>query len=400
MKPKPTSYPIPDDPIDEAFFSFGEALAFIDRSKDWLVRWGLVGLVAGAVLGYANMEAQAEIVIDNRAEIPFTGWVPLQERLRSLAETIDSLRQQQGNEMDRARWLTSRAWWTSDVTPQLALSRDELRLLANATDDVKSEGSRIASIRVRRRAASLDGAVKQAEMSVQFIREGALYLAAMDLLQGYRVELAQNAGDQKVVSELAANDVEIEFARIRLRQLEALRAEDRIPGAAAQVIVDVGQAGQATFLPLQTQLTAARLGVNQLEEKKVRLQDALNRTRLIAAFEKQGSTVMASVVPGDGTAAVNALLREGQSLRSLIDTTTNARRAQGEAELARILSALTGLRASYLVALPEMSRSSLEASRLKVVAMAAGGAVAAMVLAIVLLLLHRQYVAYRSSLTA
>jgi hypothetical protein len=167
-----------------------------------------------------------------------------------------------------------------------------------------------------------------------------------------------------------------------------------------QMIVDVGQQAQAKFLPLQTQLNAVRLEIAQLEESKARLANAQTRYQLLDVFQTRARAAFAAVPLGDGFAAVDAATAIVEALQAGIDgQAENARLVQAE-YLTQTRVGLLDLRTSYSLNLPEVSRSNQLPSLVKTLGVAAGGAIAGLIASVLLLLLSRQYRAYRDNRAA
>ena len=373
---------------------------FVETSRVILLSMTVVGALAAGGYGVWKRQVTAEIVLANQGATPisFTLWAQMRQALPPMAAAIDQLRLAEGRELDRTPWLSSPAWWATNVEPVLALSRDDARMLASVGEDMKGASTRIMTFRVRYAAKSADEALRGAEASAAFMGTGSLYLELKSLLNSYQAESLTQAS-QRATAELLKTDVEIAFSRSKAHQLEAMLKSGPAASGSPQLIVDVGQQAQAKFLPLQTQLNAVRLEIAQLEETKTRLLNTQNRGRLLAEFQTRSHAALAALPLGDGVAASDAMIKIAGELRGSIDGKTEEARLSQSETIARILSDVTALRTRYVVELPEVSRSYGQPSWTKTVVMAAAGAVGATIGGILLLLFHREYQAYRSELS-
>ena len=393
-----TTEPFPVE--SEGVSSIRDFFALIDASRQMLLALLLMGaLVAGSYSAFAR-SVTAEIVLANQGATPvsFTLWVQLRQALPPMAASINQARLVSGRQPAQTPWLSSPAWWATNVEPVLALSRDDAQMLASVGEDMKGESTRITTFRVRYSAKSVDAALHGAEASVAFLTDGSLYLELKSLLNSYQAESLTQAS-QRATAELLKTDVEIAFSRSKAQQLEAMLKAGPAASGSPQLIVDVGQQAQAKFLPLQTQLNAVRLEIAQLEESKARLLNTQNRGRLLAEFQTKSHAVLAALPLGDGVAASDAMIKIAGELRGSIDGKTEEARLSQSETIARILSDVTALRTRYVVELPEVSRSYGQPSWTKTVVMAAVGAVGATIGGILLLLFRREYQAYRSELS-
>ena len=405
--------PMPSgDPLDESFVSIRDVFAFLESARIPILILAILGATVAGGIGLLQRHVTAEIVLSNgggqagtaarvdaSGPLSFSEWAQLRQALPPLAAAIDEVRRASGREAERTPWLSSGAWWTSNVDPVLALSRDDARMLASVGEDMKGESTRIMTFRVRHAAKSTEAALKGAETSAAFMRTGSLYLELKTLLSTYQAESLTQAS-QRATAELLRTDVEIAFSRTRARQLETMLKQGAVSTGNPQMIVDVGQQAQAKFLPLQTQLNAVRLEIAQLEESKTRLVNTQNRGRLLAEFQARSYSALETVPLGDGLAAADAMTKIADDLKGSVDGQTDeARLAQLEA-IAKIRADVTALRTRYVVTLSEVSRSYQPSSLMRIVVLTLGGAIGTMMAGVVVLLLRRQYQAYRSGLAA
>ncbi len=401
-----------DATLDEPFVSMSDVFAFLESTRVPILILAIIGAIIAGSFGVLQRNVTAEIVLSNgggqtgvaaridaSGPVSFSEWAQLRQALPPLAAAIDEARRLSGRDAERTPWLSSAAWWTSNVEPVLALSRDDARMLASVGEDMKGESTRIMTFRVRHAAKSTEAALKGAETSAAFMRTGSLYLELKTLLSAYQAESLTQAS-QRATAELLRTDVEIAFSRTRARQLEAMLKQGAASIGNPQMIVDVGQQAQAKFLPLQTQLNAVRLEISQLEESKARLVNTQGRGRLLAEFQARSLSALAQIPLGEGVAAADAMTKIADELKASVDgQTEESRLAQLEA-IARIRADVTAMRTRYVVTLSEVSRSYQPSSLMRVAGLTLGGAIGTMVAGVVVLLLRRQYQAYRSGLAA
>jgi len=386
------------DPFDESLFTLRDVFDFLESARVPLLAMALVGGLAAGGFSLLTRQVTADIVVGNQASISYVSWAELRRALPPMAATIDEARRREGKDSERTPWLASAAWWEQNVEPTLALSRDDARSLANVGDDMKGASTRIVSFRIRRAAPTADQALDGAEKTAAFMRAGSLYLAVRDYLTARQVEVVTQGA--KTTAELLRTDVEIGFSLGRARQLEGMLKAGSAAVGNPQMIVDVGQQAQAKFLPLQTQLNAVRLEIAQLEESKARLANAQTRYQLLDVFQTRARAAFAAVPLGDGFAAVDAATAIVEALQAGIDgQAENARLVQAE-YLTQTRVGLLDLRTSYSLNLPEVSRSNQLPSLVKTLGVAAGGAIAGLIASVLLLLLSRQYRAYRDNRAA
>ena len=105
---------------------------------------------------------------------------------------------------------------------------------------------------------------------MSYLRKGSLYLRLKNQLEAYKSEVILT--EQKLKKELLDNDIELRYRHEREKTLENLIAAESKGTTDGKIIVDVRN-GEAKYLPLDTQLNAVKIDINELEEAQQRLQD-------------------------------------------------------------------------------------------------------------------------------
>lgn len=225
------------------------------------------------------------------------------------------------------------AWWKANVVPAYVLSKNDIKDLAGISKgDLDAASNSIQRISVKVSGRSRNEVKSLAEEVESFIRKSALYLTLKSQINAYEQRIDQRPAQLKEL--IAKTENEMVFLGKRVVALESLRREypDQ-KGAAFSQVMDPKDSA-AKFLPLNTQLVAAKNDLNVAQEQLVRARSELGEIEVLRKFTDKAIGLLGS--NSDGFVLESALQTE---LRELAKQVSAANR-DGQLAVAKIQSDL------------------------------------------------------------
>ena len=387
--------------FDESEISFGDIIDYITGSWRWLLAGAVVGPMVAFLFVSFTAKYKAEIVLDNltitskdtkdtkdtkdiNVGLSFMEWRILSETLPLLAGQVVENQRDQGEEAKEA-WLASPGWWVKNVTPTYGLSKSDTKNLAEIGDALKGESTKITNLKVSYQDRSKEKALERADETVSYLRKGALYLRLKNQLEGYKSEVILT--EQKLKKELLDNDIELRYRHEREKTLENLIAAESKGKTDGKIIVDVRN-GEAKYLPLDTQLNAVKIDINELEEAQQRLQDQGVMNGVIGDFVKEASPIINAEKKADGITLSQTFLDIESRLKSQMGESDWVKLSA----VGRLHSDLVTIQSRFSTQMPEISR--VVNKTLPVLPALAGGFIGGLFFALFGTLFNRRYRQY------
>ena len=384
--------------FDESEISFGDIIDYITGSWRWLLAGAIVGPVFSLLLVSVVTKYKAEIVLDNltitskdtkdtkdtNVGLSFIEWRILSETLPLLAGQVVENQRDQGEEKEDS-WLASPDWWVKNVTPTYGLSKSDTKNLADIGDALKGESTKITNLKVSYQSRSKEKALERADETVSYLRKGALFLRLKNQLEGYKSEVILT--EQKLKKELLDNDIELRYRHEREKTLENLIAAESKGKTDGKIIVDVRN-GEAKYLPLDTQLNAVKIDINELEEAQQRLQDQGVMNGVIGDFVKEASPIINAEKKADGITLSQTFLDIESRLKSQMGESDWVKLSA----VGRLHSDLVTIQSRFSTQMPEISR--VVNKTLPVLPALAGGFIGGLFFALLGTLFNRRYRQY------
>ena len=225
------------------------------------------------------------------------------------------------------------AWWKANVVPAYVLSKNDIKDLAGISkDDLDAASNSIQRISVKVSGRSRNEVKSLAEEVESFIRKSALYLTLKSQINAYEQRIDQRPAQLKEL--IAKTENEMVFLGKRVVALESLRREypDQ-KGAAFSQVMDPKDSA-AKFLPLNTQLVAAKNDLNVAQEQLVRARSELGEIEVLRKFTDKAIGLLGS--NSDGFVLESALQTELRELAKQV----SAENRDGQLAVAKIQSDL------------------------------------------------------------
>ena len=196
------------------------------------------------------------------------------------------------------------SWWKANTIPAYAISKGDVKDLAS----IKKEDLEAGAMAIQRVTIKISGNSREEVNSgalyiEEFMRRGALYIALKSLLNQY--ELLAEKRPTMLRQEMAESESELVFLMQRVQALEALRRDypDQKGGAVSYVMAPKESA--AKYLPLNTQIVAAKSDVNEAKERLSRAAASLEEIEIYRQFVDKALPKLVEV--NDGFALEAAL---------------------------------------------------------------------------------------------
>ena len=225
------------------------------------------------------------------------------------------------------------AWWKANVVPAYVLSKNDIKDLAGISKgDLDAASNSIQRISVKVSGRSRNEVKSLAEEVESFIRKSALYLTLKSQINAYEQRIDQRPAQLKEL--IAKTENEMVFLGKRVVALESLRREypDQ-KGAAFSQVMDPKDSA-AKFLPLNTQLVAAKNDLNVAQEQLVRARSELGEIEVLRKFTDKAIGLLGS--NSDGFVLESALQTELRELAKQV----SAENRDGQLAVAKIQSDL------------------------------------------------------------
>lgn len=344
---------------DESEISFADIIEYIASAWRWLLAGALLGPMVAFLFVSLTAKYKAEIVLDNltiaskdtkdtNLGLSFMEWRILSETLPLLASQVADNQLGQAEEKEGS-WLASPDWWAKNVIPTYGLTKSDTKNLADIGDVLKGESTKITNLKVSYQSRSKEKALERADETVNYLRKGALYLRLKNQLEAYKSEVILT--EQKLKKELLDNDIELRYRHERKKTLETLIAAESKGKTDGKIIVDVRN-GEAKYLPLDTQLNAVKIDINDLEETQQRLKDQGVMNGVIGDFVKEASPILNAEKKADGITLSQHLLDIEARLKGQMIERDWVKLSAVE----RLHSDLVTIQSRFSTQMPEISR--------------------------------------------
>lgn len=302
--------------LDEGEITFSDLMDYLQESWRGLMAGAVLGAVLASGLVYAIAKYKAEIVLDNievvgNRSLSFTGWRLLSETLPLLANQLDEVANPQKHGADEAAWLASPQWWTKNVVPTYGLSKGDAKEFPALSDTLKDQYTTITNIKITYENRDEAVALKRAHRTADFIKNSALFTSLKSQVGIYLNESMATALNNS--KALKAKQIELSYAQKRVEALQALIGKQNIGNPQDKISIDI-QNGQGRYLPLQTQLNAELIGLDEIELELGKLDDQRVQNEVLEKFAHQAKVLVENAPPLDGQALLSELLKLGQQL--------------------------------------------------------------------------------------
>ncbi len=187
---------------------------------------------------------------------------------------------------------------------------------------------------------------------------------------------------------LMAKQIELSYAHKRVDALQALMGRQKYDNPQDKISIDI-QNSQGRYLPLQTQLNAELLGLDDIGSDVSKLNDQRAQIEQLEQFATQAKALLEVIPPLDGRALLEGLLKLEQPLSANIPPDDLIRRSVA----LRIHSELITTQMRFSSQMPVISSTVGKSSPLLLAL--AGGLFGGVLLAVVTTLFMRKYRSYQ-----
>ena len=285
--------------LDEDEITFSDLMDYLQDSWRGLV----AGAVLGAVLASGGVAAlakyKAEIVLDNievigNRSLSFTGWRILSETLPLLANQLDEVANPEKHGGDGAAWLASTKWWEKNVVPTYGLSKGDAKEFPALSDSLKDQYTTITNIKITYEDRDEAVALKRAQRTAEFIKNAAIFSNMKSMVAAYTSEsLATALSNTKALTD---KQIELGYAHKRVDALRALIDKQHTGTAQDKISIDI-QNGQGRYLPLQTQLNAELIGLDEIGIELGKLNDLRAQNEVLENFASHAKALVENAPP-------------------------------------------------------------------------------------------------------
>lgn len=289
---------------------YGDEISLRDLVDTLCAGWKylLVSSVVGATLGagiWFSQGYKGELTAYVRpGTLNVVSWNALLAGLPGLAD-VKLYKMDSDAEKERIlQALVSPAWWKANTIPTYAISKSDVKDLASISKESLDSGAMaIQRVTIKISGNSREEVNSGALYIEEFMRRGALYIALKSLLNQY--ELLAEKRPTMLRQEMAESESELVFLMQRVQALEALRRDypDQKGGAVSYVMAPKESA--AKYLPLNTQIVAAKSDVNEAKERLSRAAASLEEIEIYRQFVDKALPKLVEV--NDGFALEAAL---------------------------------------------------------------------------------------------
>ena len=289
---------------------YGDEISLRDLVDTLCAGWKylLVSSVVGATLGagiWFSQGYKGELTAYVRpGTLNVVSWNALLAGLPGLAD-VKLYKMDSDAEKERIlQALVSPAWWKANTIPTYAISKSDVKDLASISKESLDSGAvALQCVTIKISGNSREEVNSGALYIEEFMRRGALYIALKSLLNQY--ELLAEKRPTMLRQEMAESESELVFLMQRVQALEALRRDypDQKGGAVSYVMAPKESA--AKYLPLNTQIVAAKSDVNEAKERLSRAAASLEEIEIYRQFVDKALPKLVEV--NDGFALEAAL---------------------------------------------------------------------------------------------
>ncbi len=191
-----------------------------------------------------------------------------------------------------------------------AISKADAKNLAMISKDLDSAATTIQSFTIVAGGQSQESSLNNARLASQFLRSGSAYLQIKALINSYEGDVIGTAS--AIQNQLTQTQVDQIYFKERIKTLEELLKRFPNRGSINSQFLDPKENG-SKYLPVEIQLIAANITLNQSKETINRLNDGLVQIKLMAKFIALASPQIEA--EPNGLALVKSLLAIEQDLR-------------------------------------------------------------------------------------
>lgn len=308
--------------------TFADLMDYLQESWRVLVAGALVGAMLTSGLVAALAKYKAEIVLDNievigNRSLSFTGWRILSETLPLLASQLDEVANPSKHGAEEASWLASSKWWEKNVVPTYGLSKGDAKEFPAMADSLKDQYTTITNIKITYESRNETAALTRAERTADFIKRTALFSNLKSMVAAYSNESIATALNNK--KALTTKEIELSYAQKRVEALKKLIEDQKTQPLSEKISIDI-QNGQGRYLPLQTQLNAELIGLDEIYIDIERLNDQLAQNEELEKFATSATRLLESTPALDGPSLLDGLLKIEQQMSANIPTDDLIRR--------------------------------------------------------------------------
>ena len=263
-----------DEQIDMHIYFWRIAYFFL-RTWKRLALGGLIGLIGSLLVWFALGNYKAELTIPNRWGDIAT-MRALENTWTGIAEQIVMEDKLLPEEVTFYKTLSNISWWRKNLIPLYAITKAELKDLPG-TVEIKGP----MNLKLSWVGKDKSDVEKNVLKVAVFMRSASSYAGVRNLLNGYESENFSAVGI--IEKDINTTELNLYYANRRLAHLEEL--QKRFPGNALQAnqVVDPKDTG-AKYLPITTQLIAAKNDIYSAQEALKQKRDRLMQTQILIEF--------------------------------------------------------------------------------------------------------------------
>jgi hypothetical protein len=279
---------------------------FIKHYRRLILGAGL-GLILGLLAWFFLGAYKAQVIVPNQwGEISSVraleiGW-------SSLAREIAAEPSLSPEEASFYKTASNLLWWEKTLKPNYAVTKSDLKDLVGPPE---IKGAPIINFEVSLLGKNIKLTEQEILQTVTFMLNGSSYMSVRSIVFGYETENLIAAA--AVEKDLHAAQLGSKSANRRLVNLEEL--QKRFPGnsLATNQVVDLKDSG-AKYLPISTQIIAAKSDIFATQESIQQLQTRFEQIQLLAQFTSLAKTLVPKVRNGlelaEQLLAIEAQLRK------------------------------------------------------------------------------------------
>jgi hypothetical protein len=338
--------------------SLQDIINFINDSWKKLFIAGLVGVVLGFGIWYFFVDYTAQIILNNSSARDFgptkdleinsnkkninfdvVSYRVLQKSIPLYISQLISENKVPVGEDRIFKEMSEESYWSKNITPNYAITKNESKEFANLSKDLESAGTLIVSLNLKGNGKTKESAIKNVSiLEHHFLSDGA-YLDLKALLNQYDGKLFF---DKVEINKILNNQkIEQEYLLERLQNLEKLRKEYPKDATIPSQVIDPKDSG-AKYLPISTQIIAVNNDINANKELISRLNDKLQDLTILEKFFEKANQLLKD--NSDGIEAGEKMLRvinDFQKNESADDLKTQSSLLNIQTDISRIQNLFT-----------------------------------------------------------
>lgn len=297
-----------DEQIDMQICLWKIADFFLSTWKR-LALGGFIGLIGSLLVWFALGNYKAELTIPNRWGDIAT-MRALENTWTGVAEQIVMEDKLLPEEVTFYKTISNLKWWNKNLTPGYAITKAELKELAGS---VEIKGPPIMNLKLSWVGKDKRNVEKNVVKAAEFMRTASSYEGVRKLLNDYESEIF--SAPDTIKKEINSTELNLEYANRRLASLEELQKRFSGNTFQASQVVDPKDAG-AKYLPISTQLIAAKTDIFSAQDTLKKLSNRLAQTRVLNEFFEKAMPLLSQ--ERDGVRLATQLLGIEVQLRQKV----------------------------------------------------------------------------------